>query len=73
MLPFLTLTSIAAAEMGMLNSLRHYFVPALAPATFNVCTIVCALLLVPYLPLQALKPPVSFQPCYSLSPERVGT
>jgi putative peptidoglycan lipid II flippase len=50
MLPFLTLTSIAAAEMGMLNSLHHYFVPALAPAMFNVCTIVCALLLVPYLP-----------------------
>ena len=26
--------------MGMLNSLHHYFVPALAPATFNVATIV---------------------------------
>src|SRR5215831_6578182 len=36
MLPFLTLAAIAAAVMGMLNSLRHYFVPALAPATFNV-------------------------------------
>jgi putative peptidoglycan lipid II flippase len=57
MLPFLTLTSIAAAEMGMLNSLRHYFVPALAPATFNVCTILCALLLVPYLPLFG-QPPI---------------
>ena len=40
MLPFLTLVAIAAAMMGMLNSLHHYFVPALAPATFNVATIV---------------------------------
>jgi putative peptidoglycan lipid II flippase len=49
MLPFLTLTAIAAAEMGMLNSLHHYFVPALAPAMFNIATIACAILLVPYL------------------------
>src|SRR5262249_32222319 len=34
MLPFLILAAIAAAVMGMLNSLRHYFVPALAPAAF---------------------------------------
>src|SRR5262245_32282752 len=45
MLPFLTLAAIAAAVMGMLNSLRHYFVPALAPAAFNIATIACALLL----------------------------
>ena len=38
MLPFLTLVAVAAAVMGMLNSLHHYFVPALAPATFNVAT-----------------------------------
>src|SRR5215831_12449513 len=50
MLPFLTLAAIAAAIMGMLNSLRHYFVPALAPATFNVATIVCALFLAPLMP-----------------------
>ena len=46
MLPFLTLAAIAAAVMGMLNSLGHYFVPALAPAAFNVATIACALLVV---------------------------
>ena len=46
MLPFLTLVAIAAAMMGMLNSLHHYFVPALAPAMFNVATIVCAFVLV---------------------------
>ncbi len=50
MLPFLTLAAIAAAFMGMLNSLHHYFVPALSPAMFNVVTIACALLLVPFMP-----------------------
>ena len=47
MLPFLTLAAIAAAMMGMLNSLHHYFMPALSPATFNVATIVAALALTP--------------------------
>jgi putative peptidoglycan lipid II flippase len=50
MLPFLTLAAIAAAVMGMLNSLHHYFVPALSPAAFNVATIVCAFTLVPLMP-----------------------
>jgi putative peptidoglycan lipid II flippase len=55
-LPFLTLTAVAAALMGMLNSLHHYFVPALAPATFNVATILCALALVPLMPRAGLPP-----------------
>ena len=50
MLPFLTMAAIAAAAMGMLNSLHHYFVPAVAPAMFNVATIACAFLLVPLMP-----------------------
>jgi putative peptidoglycan lipid II flippase len=54
MLPFLTLAAIAAAFMGMLNSLHHYFVPALSPAMFNVVTIACALLLVPFMPALGL-------------------
>jgi putative peptidoglycan lipid II flippase len=49
-LPFLTLVAIAAVAMGMLNSLHHYFVPALSPAMFNVATIVCAIALVPLMP-----------------------
>jgi putative peptidoglycan lipid II flippase len=53
-LPFLTMVTIAAALMGMLNSLHHYFVPALAPATFNVASIVCALALVPVMPTLGL-------------------
>jgi putative peptidoglycan lipid II flippase len=50
MLPFLTTVAVAAAAMGMLNSLQHYFWPALAPAMFNVATIVCAFGLVPLMP-----------------------
>ncbi len=50
MLPFLTLVALAAAVMGMLNSLRHYFLPALAPATFNVVTIAFAVALTPVMP-----------------------
>ena len=50
MLPFLTLVAIAAALMGMLNSLQRFFIPALAPAMFNIATILCALLLVPLMP-----------------------
>ena len=38
--PFLTLVAIAAVLMGMLNSLGHFFVPALSPAMFNVAVIV---------------------------------
>jgi putative peptidoglycan lipid II flippase len=56
MLPFLTLVAVAAACMGMLNSLHRFFVPALAPAMFNVATIVCALTLVPVMPRLGLPP-----------------
>ena len=47
MLPFLTMVAAAVAMMGMLNSLRRFFIPALSPAMFNVATIVCAVSLVP--------------------------
>jgi putative peptidoglycan lipid II flippase len=47
MLPFLTTVAAAVAMMGMLNSLRRFFIPALSPAMFNVATIVCAFALVP--------------------------
>ena len=49
MLPFLTLVALAAACMGMLNSLDRYFVPALAPALFNVGSIAFTLLAIPAL------------------------
>ena len=42
MFPFLTLVTVAAVLMGMLNALHRFFIPALSPAMFNVATIVCA-------------------------------
>jgi putative peptidoglycan lipid II flippase len=46
-LPFLMLVAVAAAMMGMLNSLHHYFMPSLSPAMFNIVTIGGAFTLVP--------------------------
>ena len=43
MAPFLTLVSLAALFMGALNALKVFFVPALAPAVFNVVMIVSML------------------------------
>jgi putative peptidoglycan lipid II flippase len=51
MFPFLTLVAVAVAFMGMLNSLRHFFVPALSPAMFNVGAIIAAFVFVPVMPL----------------------
>ena len=56
MLPALTFIAVAAAFMGMLNSLHHYFIPALSPAMFNVVTIVCAFTLVPVMPALGFPP-----------------
>ena len=50
MLPTLSLIAVAAAAMGMLNALRHFFIPALSPAMFNVLSIACVVLLVPAMP-----------------------
>jgi putative peptidoglycan lipid II flippase len=50
MLPFLTFVAVAAACMGMLNALHRFFIPALSPAMFNVVTITCTLVLVPFMP-----------------------
>jgi putative peptidoglycan lipid II flippase len=47
MLPFLVMVATAAAMMGMLNSLDRYLVPSLAPAVFNVFSILTTLVLLP--------------------------
>jgi putative peptidoglycan lipid II flippase len=47
MLPFLTTVAVSVAMMGMLNSLHRFFVPAFAPAMFNIATIFCAFAVVP--------------------------
>ena len=49
MMPFLILVALAAAAMGMLNSVDRYFVPALSPAVFNVFSILTTIALVPVL------------------------
>jgi putative peptidoglycan lipid II flippase len=54
--PFLTTVAVAAALMGMLNSLHHYFVPALSPAMFNVATIVLVVVLAPVMTRAGLPP-----------------
>jgi putative peptidoglycan lipid II flippase len=59
MLPALTFIAVAAAFMGMLNSLHHYFIPALSPAMFNVVTIICAFALAPFMPAFGLEPIVA--------------
>ena len=51
MFPFLVLIAVAVASMGMLNSLRSFFLPALAPAAFNVACILSAFLIVPFMPM----------------------
>ena len=59
MLPFLTMLAVAAAMMGMLNSLRQFFIPSLSPAMFNVGSIFAAIALVPLMPLFDLQPIVA--------------
>ncbi len=48
MFPYLLFVSIAALAMGILNALRSFAVPALAPVFFNVCVIVFALAISPW-------------------------
>jgi len=45
MMPILTLVSVSAVWMGMLNAQQRYLAPAYAPAMFNVTSITCGLLL----------------------------
>src|SRR4029079_4619940 len=58
-MPFLTLVAIAAALMGMLNALRRFFVPAMAPAMYNVVYILCAIGLYPVFAQMGLPPVLS--------------
>ena len=54
--PFLTLVAVAAALMGMLNSLGHFFVPALSPAMYNVAVVVMSLAFIPLAPSLGVAP-----------------
>ena len=55
-MPFLTLIAVAAAFMGMLNALRRFAMPALAPALYNVVFIVCTVALVPIFSRAGVEP-----------------
>lgn len=45
MMPILTLVSVSAVWMGMLNAQQRFLAPAYAPAMFNVTSIVCGVAL----------------------------
>lgn len=54
--PFLLLISLAAVAMGILNSLKHFFVPAIAPAGFNLSIILAGFIIAPLMPKVGLEP-----------------
>ena len=56
MAPFLILVAVAAACMGMLNSLNVFFIPALSPAMFNVASIAVGVGLVPLAMQAGIQP-----------------
>ncbi|MEW6775015.1 MAG: murein biosynthesis integral membrane protein MurJ [Bdellovibrionota bacterium] len=45
MMPFLPMVSVSAVLMGMQNAYRQFFLPALAPAVFNVSSVLVAVVL----------------------------
>lgn len=53
--PFALFMGLGAAFMGILNSLKHFGAPALAPAFLNIAVILCALFLTPLLPVPILS------------------
>lgn len=60
MAPFLTFVSLAALFMGALNSLKVFFVPALAPASYNVMSILSMI------GLSGVLHRMGYHPIYSL-------
>ena len=56
MFPFLPIIALSAVVMGILNSKGTFFWPALAPALFNLGSIVVALALYGWLKSQGINP-----------------
>jgi putative peptidoglycan lipid II flippase len=56
MTPFLLLVSLAAAVMGILNTRRIFFIPAVAPVLFNLGLIVSGYAVAPFMPRFGLDP-----------------
>jgi putative peptidoglycan lipid II flippase len=59
MSPFLLCVALAAAVMAMLNASGKFFVPAMAPSAFNICSILAGVFLSPLMPGLGLAPVVS--------------
>jgi putative peptidoglycan lipid II flippase len=55
-MPFLILVAVAATFMGMLNGLKRFAMPALAPALYNVVFIICTIALVPLFMRTGIEP-----------------
>lgn len=56
MAPFLFLISLSALFMGALNTFKQFFLPALAPACFNIAMISCIFLLPDYFEERGIRP-----------------
>lgn len=56
MAPFLLTVALAAAVMGILNTHGRFFVPAVAPAFFNLFSILAGILLAPKMPQFGQEP-----------------
>lgn len=60
MAPFLTCVSLAALFMGVLNSLKVFFVPALAPASYNLMSVLSMIT------LSGVLHKMGYHPIYSM-------
>jgi putative peptidoglycan lipid II flippase len=49
MFPYIFLVSVLALFMGILNSLKHFAAPAMAPVFLNLCMIAALVFLAPYM------------------------
>ena len=56
MTPFLLLVALAAAVMGVLNTRRVFFIPAIAPTMLNLALIASGFLIAPICPRLELEP-----------------
>src|SRR4029079_17668165 len=56
MAPFLLMIALAAAVMGVLNTHGRFFIPALAPAFFNLCSVLSGIFLAPQMKRFGLEP-----------------
>lgn len=54
--PFLMLIALASVAMAILNTLNHFFLPALAPAFFNISLILAGVFLAPWFEDKGILP-----------------